>query len=203
MVFIKDPSKSKLGSIQCSYDAAISVPSRLETALAAEKEGYQVLIISCGGDPGLAPLREIVKVPVVPPGNTAKHICSMLGERFSVLTTGKKETYRTEIYEREGLLKWISTHPIGYSVPEVRIKKDEVFDAMVIEGKKVVKEFRAAAITFGCMSMGFNMVDEALSSEIEVPVVNPVKSAVKVAELLIDLKLSHSKNAYPFLPNFI
>ena len=181
----------------------MSVPPRLQTALEAERQGYQALIISCGGDPGVAPLREIVKVPIIPPGMTAKHVCSMLGTRFSVLTTGKREPYTTEIYERDGLMKLVSVHPIGFSVPEVREKKDEAFEAMVREGKKAVKEFRAASVTFGCMSMGFNMIDEELSEEIGVPAVNPVKTAVKAAEMFIELGLTHSKVAYPYPPSFV
>jgi Asp/Glu/hydantoin racemase len=43
--------------------------------MAAEKAGYQAVIISCGGDPGVAPLREVLTIPVVPPGSSAKHIC--------------------------------------------------------------------------------------------------------------------------------
>ena len=51
------------------------------------------------------------------------------------------------------------------------------------------------------MSMGFLMVDEKLTEEIGVPAVNPVKVAVKTAETLIDLGLTHSKRAYPVPPS--
>ena len=197
-----EAKKSHLGAIQSSYDSYLAVPGELETALAAEKAGYQAVIISCGGDPGVAPLREVLKIPVVPPGSAAKHICSMLGTRFSILTTGKSEPYRTEIYERDGLLKLISVHPIGFSVPEVREKRDESFQAMVREGKRAVKEFSADSVTFGCMSMAFNMYDEELTQEIGVPAVNPMKAAVKMAEMFIDLNLTHSKIAYRYPPSF-
>ena len=49
--------------------------------------------------------------------------------------------------------------------------------------------------------MGFLMVDDKLSLEIGVPAVNPVKTAVKVAETFIDLGLTHSKVAYPNPPS--
>ena len=51
------------------------------------------------------------------------------------------------------------------------------------------------------MSMGFLMVDERLTEEIGVPAVNPVKAAVKMAETLIDLGITHSKRAYPVPPS--
>jgi allantoin racemase len=196
-----DPDKSHLGAIQSAYESVMSEPRTLETAKATEKEGYQALIISCGGDPGVSPLREIVDVPIVPPGMTAKHVCSLLGRRFSLLTTGTGSVRVPEIHEKDGLLKLVSIHRVGLSVPEVRVKKEEAVEAMIREGKKAVQEHGACSLTFGCMSMGFLMVDEMLTKEIGVPVVNPVKTAVKTAELYIDLGLTHSKLMYPIPPS--
>jgi allantoin racemase len=53
------------------------------------------------------------------------------------------------------------------------------------------------------MSMGFLMVDEQLGEAIGVPAVNPVKVAVKLAEVYIDLGVTHSKYIYPEPPSFI
>ena len=197
----EDPEKSHLGTIQSAYEASLSTAEDLECAMAAEKAGYQAVIIPCGGDPGVAPLREVLSVPVIPPGSTAKHFCSLLGPRFSVVTTGKGAPYRTEIHERDGLLKLVSIHPVGLTVPEVRAKPEEAFEAMAREGREAVEEYRACSVTYGCMSMGFLMVDERLTEEIGVPAVNPVKAAVKMAETLIDLSITHSKRAYPVPPS--
>ena len=196
-----DPEKSHLGTVQSAYDATFSTIEDLECAMAAEEAGYQAVIIPCGGDPGIAPLREVLTIPVVPPGSAAKHICSLLGPRFSIITTGMGPVKRTEIHERDGLMKLVSIHPVGLTVPEVRAKPREAYEAMVREGKKAVDEYGAASVTLGCMSMGFLMVDEKLTEEIGVPVVNPVKAAVKTAETLIDLGLTHSKKAYPVPPS--
>ena len=197
----EDPERSHLGTIQSAYEASVSTPRELECAKAAERAGYQAVIIPCGGDPGVAPLREVLKIPVIPPGSSAKHICSMLGSRFSILTTGRGPPRRTEIDERDGLLKLVSVHSIGLSVPEVRENHQEAYGAMVREGKRAVEEYGADAVTYGCMSMGFLMVDDRLTREIGVPAVNPVKTAVKVAEMLIDLDITHSKIAYPVPPS--
>jgi allantoin racemase len=197
----EDPEKSHLGTIQSAYEASLSTIGDLECAMAAERAGYQAVIIPCGGDPGVAPLREVLRIPVVPPGSTAKHFCSMLGPRFSVLTTGKGPSRWTEAHERDGLLKLISVHPVGLTVPEVRARPEEAFEAMVREGRRAVEEYGACSVTYGCMSMGFLMVDEKLSEEIGVPVINPVKVAVRTAETLIDLGITHSKIAYPVPPS--
>ena len=197
----EDPGKSHLGTIQSAYEASLSTTEDLECAMMAEKAGYQAVIIPCGGDPGVTPLREVLSIPVIPPGSTAKHLCSLMGPRFSVLTTGKGAPYRTEIHERDGLLKLVSIHPVGLTVPEVRAKPEEAFEAMVREGRRAVDEYGACSVTYGCMSMGFLMVDDRLTEEIGVPAVNPVKAAVKLAETLIDLGITHSKRAYPVPPS--
>jgi allantoin racemase len=196
-----DPEKSHLGTVQSAYDAALSTIGDLKCAMAAEEAGYQAVIIPCGGDPGIAPLREVLTIPVVPPGSAAKHICSLLGPRFSIITTGKGPVKRSEVHERDGLMKLVSIHPVGLTVPEVRVKPREAYEAMVREGRRAVEEYGAASVTFGCRSMGFLMVDEKLSEDIGVPAVNPVKVAVKTAETLIDLGLTHSKKAYPVPPS--
>jgi allantoin racemase len=197
----EDPGRSHLGTIQSAYEAALSTTEDIECAMAAEKAGYKAVIIPCGGDPGVAPLREVLSVPVIPPGSTAKHLCSLLGPRFSVLTTGKDPPIRTEIQERDGLLKLVSIHPVGLTVPEVRANPEEAFETMAREGRRAVEEYGACSVTYGCMSMGFLMVDEGLTEEIGVPAVNPVKAAVKMAETLIDLGITHSKRAYPVPPS--
>ena len=196
-----DPEKSHLGTVQSAYDAALSTIGDLKCAMAAEEAGYHAVIIPCGGDPGIAPLREVLTIPVVPPGSAAKHLCSLLGPRFSVITTGKGPVKRTEVHERDGLMKLVSIHPVGLTVPEVRAKPREAYAAMVREGRRAVQEYGAASVTFGCMSMGFLMVDEKLSEDIGVPAVNPVKVAVKTAETLIDLGITHSKKTYPVPPS--
>jgi allantoin racemase len=197
----KDPARSHLGAIQSEYEASMEVPESIKCAQEAERAGYQALIISCGGDPGVEPLREVVNVPVVPPGMAAQHVCSMLGRRFSILTSGEGAPMRMEIYERDGLMKLISIHPIGLSVPDIRVRQKDVFEALVREGRRAVDEFGANSVTYGCMSIGFLMVDERLADEIGVPTVNPVKVAVKAAEMFIDLGLTHSKLAYPIPPS--
>ncbi|RMF85184.1 MAG: hydantoin racemase, partial [Nitrospinota bacterium] len=43
-------------------------------------------------------------------------------------------------------------------------------------------------------------ITDDLQHRIGVPVVNPVTAALKMAELLVSINLTHSKRAYPFPP---
>ena len=50
------------------------------------------------------------------------------------------------------------------------------------------------------MSMAFLDITDALQSRVGMPVVNPVAAALKTAEMVVTMKLSHSKSAYPVPP---
>ena len=73
-------------SIESAYEEYLSVPGAVEKAIQAEKDSFDGIILGCFGDPGLEALREMVKIPVVGPGETAMHIAAMLGHRFSIVT---------------------------------------------------------------------------------------------------------------------
>ena len=52
-------------------------------------------------------------------------------------------------------------------------------------------------LTFGCMTMAFLLIDELVQDRIEVPIVNPAKVSIKVAEMLVSLGLKQSRASYP------
>jgi allantoin racemase len=51
------------------------------------------------------------------------------------------------------------------------------------------------------MSMAFTGMERELSDRLGVPVVNPVLAALKTAETLLDLGLSHSRASWPSPPD--
>jgi allantoin racemase len=53
------------------------------------------------------------------------------------------------------------------------------------------------------MSMAFHDITSVIEEKINVPVINPVKASLLMAESLVKMKLSHSKKTYPTPPNKI
>jgi allantoin racemase len=193
----------KMGSIESLYDEFISVPHYLAHAIEAEKEGYDAIILSCGSDPGLDAVREAVRIPVVGPGSSSMHVCSFIGHRFCRLAThrlGRKRLGLLPFEVTNGLQKWVSIRDIGLTVPQVRDNPEGAFNACLEQGRLAIEEEAVDVVTYSCMSMAFLDFDERLSEKLEIPVVNPVKAAVRMAELCIDFKLKHSKISYP-IPN--
>ena len=51
---------------------------------AAEKEGYDAIVIYCFSDVGIDAIRENVRIPVIGPGETSLAAASMICNRFTV-----------------------------------------------------------------------------------------------------------------------
>jgi len=138
---------------------------------------------------------EAVSVPVVGPGTTARHVCSLVSHKFTLLTTGKHgPVYHMMEHENpHGLGRWVSTRTIGLGVLDVREQPEEAYEAMVREAKIAMAKDGADAFTYGCMSMAFMDIDKKLEDELGVPFINPAKVAVKMAEMYVDLGIAHNK----------
>ena len=61
-----------------------------------------------------------------------------------------------------------------------------------------MNEDGAEVLVLGCT--GMTGMAERLSHELNVPVIDPIPTAVKLAEMLVGLGLSHSKLAFPVPP---
>jgi len=65
--------------------------------------------------------------------------------------------------------------------------------AIVAEARKAVEEDHAEVITLGCAGMAG--LEEAITNELHVPVIDGVGAAVKLAEALVGLGLKTSKRS--------
>jgi len=125
----------------------------------------------------------------------------MIADRFSVLTplqAGVESEDRVRVRIREmGLESRLA------SVEFVEIPIAQMWGS---RGDGVVKEMStgvenakakgAGCLVLGCMSMAFKMADEVIQ-EPAIPIVNPLKAAIKTAEMFVDLNLKHSRLTYP------
>jgi allantoin racemase len=193
----------KFGAIETEYGLAYSFPHEAKVCVEAEEEGYDAIILACGGDPGLFGIFEAVSIPVVGPGTSARHVCSLISHKFTLLTTGRHgPVYHMMEHENpHGLGRWVSTRTIGLGVIDVRERPKECYEAMVREAKIAMANDGADAFTYGCMSMAFMDFDKKLEAELGVPFINPAKVAVKMAEMYIDLGIAHNKITFARPPN--
>jgi len=93
--------------------------------------------------------------------------------------------------------KFVSTRSVEVSVLDLEKKRKEVEEALVSESRKALEE-GADTIILGCTGM-IGMA-KALEEKLGVPVIDPAVASLKLAEILVDMKLTHSKVYFPKPP---
>jgi allantoin racemase len=190
-------------SIESLYEEYLSIPSTVEKMLEAEREGYDAAILGCYGDPGLDAVREVTEeMVVVGPGEAGALAAATCGHRFSIITvTASIVNALHHLVEKVGVGKKLASVR-AIETPVLDLAKDRAGTAekLLMEGRKAIDQDRADTLVLGCMSMGFLGVAEEMSERLGVPVVNPGRVSLKVAEALVGTGLTHSKLAYPVPP---
>lgn len=185
-------------SIESGWEEYMSVPGSFEVAAAAEREGCDAMILGCFGDPGLDGFREILTAPIVGPCEASMHVACTLGHRFGIVTVLDSIVAPLHKLARIAGLDARVASIVAVDVPVLELDGDSY--ASVLAGCRSALTAGADTIVLGCMSMAFLGVAERLSEELGVPVINPARTALKTAELLLGSGLTHSKLAYPVPP---
>lgn len=187
-------------SIESAYEEEVAAPHILQRVKEAEKKGFDAVIIDCFGDPALDAAKELVDIPVVGPCQSSMAIASTLGDKFSVVTVLDRLVplvwRNAKGYGFEG--KMASVRSVEVPVLDLEKKRDEVRTALLRESRKALKEDGVDTLILGCTGM-IGMARE-LQEALNVPVVDPGVAPLKLAEILVDLKLSQSKLVYPKPP---
>jgi allantoin racemase len=182
------------GSIESEFEAAMSVPGTLLEIARAEREGVDAVIIDCMGDPGLRPAREISGMVVLGPCQTGMHVASMLGHKFSVITVMRR---LIPSFENTAALSGLSSKLA--SVRSVDIPVLDLEADLAATARRLVEE----GLIFGCtglMGCAAGLREGLLAEGIDVPVVDPIPTAVSIAAGLVRAGLSQSKTTYPAPP---
>jgi allantoin racemase len=188
-------------SIECDYEIMLSQPATIARIVEAERQGADAVVIDCMGDPGLFAARECVSIPVLGPMQTAMSVATMMGHKFSVVTVLHRIL---PMIERQAAVygmasKLASARSVDIPVLELENDLAATKRALTAEARKAVVEDGADYIIFGCTGMlgCADAVREGLLADgLDVPVIDPVPTAVNVAAALVRSRLSHSKRAY-------
>lgn len=195
------PIQNSIGTVVDSYYGDLVLDMYLtEAGLRAEAEGFDAVVMDTASDAGLLPLRSRLKIPVLGPGIVSYAVGIILGKRFSIITMfkGWEHLYEKNLDTYGLWSKCASIRSIGV-VPNVEAlfagKEQEMFKRLEEESVKAINDDRADVILLGSTTM--HQAGEYLSNHLPVPVVNPGPVAIKMAETISELGLSHSKIAYP------
>lgn len=93
--------------------------------------------------------------------------------------------------------KLASVRTINIPVLEL-LDHDKAKEAILREAKKAVEEDGAHVIILGCA--GMSPVIREIQHKLNIPVIDPGNTALKMAELLVSMNLSQSKKCFPKPP---
>lgn len=181
-------------SIESACDEYACVPGSLEIAVNAERSGYTAIILGCFGDPGLAAFREVLSIPIVGPFEASIHVACTLGHRFGIITTLHSGVPSVRKLVRSAGLDSRLASIVACEVPVAALEGGS-YDSVIGAGHAILAD-GADTIILGCMSMAFLGIAPRLRAELGVPIVDPARTALKAAELLLGSDLAHSRRAY-------
>lgn len=180
-------------SIEGYFDEAFAVPGMLEEILKGEAAGMEAHVIACFDDTGLEAARCCASGPVIGIGEAAFHMASLIAHRFSVVTTLSRSIAPIEANLVKYGLDRRCARVRACEVPVLALEdpRSGARDKLSAEIECAKAQDGADAIVLGCAGMAD--LAASLAREHDLPVVDGVAAAVKLAEALVGLGHATSK----------
>jgi len=185
-------------SLESYYEESIATMESLNI-IESMQERIDAVVLACYGDPGLYAMKEILKVPVVGIAEASMVMATILGQKFSILVALDKSVSMMEnLVLRHGFKDRLSSiRSVEMPVLDLEAKPEETTKKLTEAGKRAIQD-GAETIILGCA--GLTGFDLKLQKELGIPVIDPVKAGVKLAEALSFMGLTISKRglySYP------
>jgi allantoin racemase len=175
-------------NIESAYDMSSVAPFIVKESSTAKTEGFHAIVIASSLDPALASAREVSDIPVVGSGETSMMLACEYGD-FSILTQNIKTLkLKQRIVRKLGIaqkivsMRCLNENPKSSNIgllEEIEEERKNGADAIVLDrldSMELLKRYQ---------------------SELRIPLITPVPAAIKMAEALHSLALTHSRRAYP------
>ena len=186
-------------STDSRYEELLAGPHIISAAKKLASDGVRAIIVSCFSDPAVGGLREVFDFPIIGPGEASFHAATLLGDKFSVVTI--LENGRSMIEEairKLGLSNRLaSVRAINMTPKEIDSDYSQTESAVRKEAEAAIREDGASVLVMGCMSPDMVSIGDKLSISLEIPVVNPVRTAVNLAESLVKKEQKTNRVTYP------
>ncbi len=184
-------------SVESHVDEAVATLGVMEEVKSGEKDGVDAYVVACFGDTGVAAAREIARGPVVGMTEAALFAACLVAHRFSIITLPARTRIQSQrVLNDLGLAisgRCASIRAIDVPVLYDEEEEDAVYRSIVAEARDTIERDHAEAILLGCA--GLTNFVRPLTEELNVPVIDGVVVAVKMAEGLVAAGLRTSKRA--------
>jgi allantoin racemase len=187
-------------SIESTFETVVAEPFAVEKIMEAEQRGFDAVAITCMCDCGLHSGREQVNIPVTSAFESSVLLASALGLKFSIITVTNALIPLFHRNLRAIGLECNLASIRSVDIPVLNLQDDigRTREALLGEAKKAVENDGAQVIILGCTGMAG--MAQWLRQNINLPVIDGLEAAIKLAEVLVDMRLSQSKLTYPKPP---
>ena len=173
--------------IETYEDELKAAPGMIQLVRENEEE-FDAFIVACHDDPNLDVIKEITRKPVVGIGEASMKMASMLGHRFSVVSTSKHSIPIKEELVRKYHLQDVLA---SVSAPEEDMRDYNEEEKYLQVAKFAIEKDMAEVIVLGCA--GMTGLDKYLEEELGVPVLDGVICALIITMGLVKYGVSTSK----------
>jgi allantoin racemase len=182
-------------SIESAVDEVLAAPGVVDSAIKAEEDGVQAVIIDCMLDPGLDAAREAVSIPVI---GCCEAAMRAAGTNFAIVTVLQRQERAFVNLARRYEMADRMTEIIGIGVPVLALESDrKTALAATIEGSRRAMERGATSVIFGCTGM-LGFADEISSALDGLKVIDPLPNAITAAHGAIQSSQTTNKAVYPY-----
>jgi len=177
------------------------LPEILDKIIESENNGMDAVIVDCMEDPGVEEGRRLVDIPVVGPGHAAMNMAVILGHRFSILYPMEQLVFIRQLvhkYQLSSMLASIKYLPCG--LEGIITDTKSTMESLQQTAIAAIEEDGASVIVPVCTltSPLIQPLQTFLHEKgYPVPVIDGAAAAVKLAENLVDMDLTHSRVTYP------
>jgi allantoin racemase len=180
-------------SIEGPRDQALCTPHVLVEVARGEREGCDATVIACFDDPGVEAARRIATGPVIGIAEAAMRTAAVIASRFAIVTTVAPAVPGIEeLVARYGATRTcVAVRAADVPVLALERPSAATYRRIRDSAADALRADRADAIILGCAGMAG--LAPRLARELEVPVIEGVAAAVKLAETLVALGLATSK----------
>ena len=186
--------------IESSFEFYLSEAAVTRKVVEVARMGYDAIVGTAFLDNGLDGARELVTIPVVGPAKTTLYLAATLANRFAVITAaGDLPKHIRALAKNLGVDdRLTAVETLKCTVADFLHDERNAVAMIASRGRQLMDDHGAEALILGCGAT--TGLAAPITEALEIPVLDPGLTAVKYAEMLVDLGLSHSKRAYPYNP---
>lgn len=187
-------------SIESRLDEIYASLPILDEVLKGEKEGFDACVIGCAGDAGVDVAKDILKIPVIGPGEASILISQLIGKRVALLTSLPERIPSIEDKVAR-LIPRTQFFVYATNIPVIEFQKDveKTIKTLVEIIQKSMEKDRIDTAILLCLNM--QGMAEKVQERVNIPVIDPTIAALEMAQIIVKMRLSQAKGAYPFPPD--